>query len=264
MFYFTGMQIRTFVISMENLNDRWSFMRQQLDNLWINYERFKATDPKQMKQEEIDEIYDEEKAKKIHPPKGISLWSLWCSYSHQRIYKKMVEEDIQMALVFEDDAIIDYRLNVLYKQIEWKLVWDIKRDYLLMNYGYFGWNYLCKHIKKIGRKYLRDGNLLFFLLYFCWWIVYSVLDFFPWLWAKITWKILIVRRYRPFYLAWWYFITKNWAKKLLSIHNKVFTVADFLPERYRKQSKLKIYVTVPLLVEQAVDKFPTTNPDGDK
>lgn len=252
--------IRTFVINLEELGDRWLSIKSQLDNLWINYERFEWTNPSKMSKQELEKIYDEKKSKKVHPPKWLTLWSIWCSDSHLRIYRKIIDENIPVALVFEDDAVIDCRVKMLYDKFN--NLWEndkLKRDYLSMNYWFFWRNYLCKYIKKIRDEYFKKYKIWYFLLYLCWWFTYFILDFFPRLLMKLSWKILIVKRYRPFYLTWWYFITKEWARKLLSINDKVFTTADFLINNYRKKSKIKFYITVPVLVEQDLNTFQTTN-----
>lgn len=254
--------IRTFVINLEKSKDRWLSIKTQLDDLWISYERINASNPYQMTKKEIDRIYDEDRAKKVHPPKWLTLGNIWCADSHIRIYKKIIEENIPIALVFEDDAVIDRRILDLincFNQYTKNKKSTVKRDYLSMNYWFFSIKYLGDHIKKNIKLFLKQGKLLHFLVFTLWWIVYSIIDYLPWLLSKLSKKVLIIKRYRPFYLAWWYFITREWAKKLLSLHDRVFTLADYLPERYRNKSKLKFYITVPVLVEQDRDRFSTTN-----
>lgn len=239
---------------MEESRDRWEFISKQLDKLWIDYERIEGTNPKKMTKEEIDKIYDKNLSIKVHPPKWLSLGSIWCSHSHIKIYERIVNEHIPYSLILEDDIIINPKIKWLYDKISNNSD-NIKRDYLSMNYWCFSFLYFKNYIKKTW----HEKNKKYFLLYLIWWIIYSILDFFPQLLYKITWKILIVKRYRPFYLTWAYFITYDWAKKLLSVHPKVFTTADFLPENYRKKSGLRFFVTVPVLAEQDTKTFETTS-----
>lgn len=253
--------IRTFVINLKESKDRWMSIKKQLDDLWIEYDRFEAINPKLMTREEVDKIYDRELASKLFPPGWLTLGSLWCSYSHLSIYKKIVEEKIPLSLVLEDDVIVSKKVKELYDALRCKNL-DLdkeKWDYLSMNYWYFWWNYLRTFFKKVSENYFRKWKVRLSLLYFLWGILYTLMDFFPRIISKIRGKTLIIKRYRPFYLTWWYFITYEWAKKLLSINPKVFCVADWLPEKYRKKSELKFYVTVPVLCVQDVWTFESTN-----
>ena len=253
--------IRTFVINLKESKDRRLSIKKQLDDLWIEYERFEAANPKLMSEEQIDEIYDKELAIKLFPPKWLTLGSLWCSYSHLSIYKKIVEEHIPLSFVLEDDVIVSGKVKELYDDLNWKVLEIDKEkwDYLSLNYGFFSISYFKNFIQQIFIRFFRKWKVLKFLVYAFWGIVYLILDFFPRIVAKFMKRTLLVKRYRPFYLTGWYFITYEWAKKLLSINPKVFCVADWLPEKYREKSRLRFYVTVPVLCVQDVWTFGSTN-----
>ena len=234
---------------MKKSKDRWESISNQLEKMWIDYERIEGTNPREMSKDELDNIFDREYSIKVHPPKWIWLSSIGCSHSHFKIYEKIVKEKIPFSLILEDDVVFDDKFKSFYDRIALWKSWGY--DYISVNYQPFTVKYL-KCFLKTKRK---ECGILKFILYFLWWISYSMMDFFPLILSKIKWDILIVKRYRPFYLTWAYFITYAWAKKLLSVHPKVFTVADYLPEKYRWKSKLKFYVSVPVLAIQNVEVF---------
>ena len=255
--------IKTFVINMKDSKNRWESVKTQLERFWIDYERIEWTNPKLMTKHEIDLIYDEDLSLKKHPPKWMNLATIGCAHSHFKIYERIVKEKIPLALVLEDDVIISEKVKLLYERfdcfIENKKGKSLKWEYLSMNYGFFGLKKLCNHICISYRKLFLKKKILSFIVYVIGWFVYSVLDFFPWVVSKMFWTI-IIKRYRPFYLSWWYFVSYYWAKKLLEINNKVFTYADYLPEMCTnyKYGGLKFFVTVPVLVVQDRKHFIST------
>lgn len=97
-----------FVISCENDKERREITEKRLREQNINFEFFDASDGYVLPKE----VFEAENIFHDHPgARGVAL-------SHKRIWKKMIEEDINQALIFEDDVIFHehftYFANHLY------------------------------------------------------------------------------------------------------------------------------------------------------
>ena len=95
--------MKTFVINLERNPERLAAIGARLDGLGIAYERIRAIDGRAFGAEELK--------------KHVRQFRWWCAFgvkatpaqvgcamSHASIYRKMVEEEISAACIFEDDA----------------------------------------------------------------------------------------------------------------------------------------------------------------
>ncbi|WP_255478559.1 glycosyltransferase family 25 protein [Rufibacter sp. XAAS-G3-1] len=108
--------MKVFLINLDRSPDRLHFMKQQLDSLNLPFERISAVDGKNLDMGKLTEFADPsrvEEWKDLLTPNAIA-----CSLSHHQIYKKMVEEDIEMALILEDDVVLDANFPFVLDQIE--------------------------------------------------------------------------------------------------------------------------------------------------
>ena len=95
--------LKIFVISLASDQQRRSALCQKLDNLKLEYELFYAIDGRNGLSSEMELLVDRELAlKNIGRPLTDAEFA--CSLSHSFIYKKMVNESIDNALILEDDA----------------------------------------------------------------------------------------------------------------------------------------------------------------
>ncbi len=107
--------MRTFVISLKDATERRKLMAQQLEKLGIEFEfldAFWGAD-----------YYDDEKffskqLSKHYEKRLLSPGEVGCALSHLAIYKKIIEENIPYALIFEDDAVISPDILKVLPEIE--------------------------------------------------------------------------------------------------------------------------------------------------
>ena len=107
-------------------------------NLEIEY--IEAIYGEELPQSEIDKVYSERRAIQKFG-RGLSRGEIGCALSHISIFKKMTENNIQRAIVLEDDVLLcnnfsKILLKLLDMQIEYDMVLfgydaDIKRDVFL-------------------------------------------------------------------------------------------------------------------------------------
>jgi glycosyl transferase family 25 len=99
--------IPVFVINLERNRQRREFALQRLAGLGLKAEIFPAVDGKTLNLGELekDGIYNDGVAHEKFS-RSLSMGEIGCSLSHLRLYKKMLDENIGLALVLEDDAML--------------------------------------------------------------------------------------------------------------------------------------------------------------
>ena len=122
--------MKTFVINLPSAKERLKSIEIQLSKLWIEFEVFPAVYWKSLSQEEMEKYYDDKKAKKFLW-KSLTPWEIGCALSHYFLFKKIVEENVDIGLILEDDAIISKDIKRIYAKLYEK--WT-KWDYISLNY----------------------------------------------------------------------------------------------------------------------------------
>lgn len=106
--------MRTFIINLKESADRRQYMIEEMKKTNLQYEFFDAVSGKDIKN--IEEVYDHEYAvTKAGGP--LNLGEIGCAMSHLLIYKKMIDENIERALILEDDVIISEKIDEIIKEI---------------------------------------------------------------------------------------------------------------------------------------------------
>lgn len=116
--------MKTFVVNLAKHIDRMASIDSQLKNLGIEYERIEAVYGKALSKMERRRDYRLFRAWLIYG-RALSDGALGCSLSHVAIYKKMVEQNIEKALILEDDVLIDSCANSVIARVDKFL--DVKR-----------------------------------------------------------------------------------------------------------------------------------------
>ena len=92
-------------------------MKTQLDKFGLKYELFEAVDGSLLSEEEIAKYCDVEAIK----AKNMNRGQIGCSLSHYFIYERMVKENIEKALILEDDLVLNEKLVKALPILEEKL-----------------------------------------------------------------------------------------------------------------------------------------------
>lgn len=103
--------LKTFLINLDRRPDRLQFVKKQLDDLSIPFERFPAVDGTTLTEAQKS-ILDQQRflleCKKI-PVMG----EVGCALSHRAVWQRMVDENLTHALILEDDIHIASQLPSL-------------------------------------------------------------------------------------------------------------------------------------------------------
>lgn len=96
----------TFCISLEKSHERWNKMKNQFNYFNIDVQRWNASIPENITDNFVENLSGVQKA---------------CSQSHINIYRHIIENNIEYALILEDDACFDFswktKLNELSNQL---------------------------------------------------------------------------------------------------------------------------------------------------
>ena len=130
-----------FVINLDTDSKRWEYMKYQLDYIKCNnYQRISAVD---MRKPSMSELYKDERIslytkftiQKKHrcDHKQIDrTGAIGCTLSHYNVWKKIIDNDIKIAIVMEDDM---HLMNNFYYILQ-KEVKKYNKEFDILNLGY--------------------------------------------------------------------------------------------------------------------------------
>ena len=90
-------------------------MAERLEALGLPYTIARATDARHYTTEDIDAM---KRAGVLHPDVRCSLGSIGCALSHVEIYRRIVAENIEFAVVLEDDVTLSPELPEILPELE--------------------------------------------------------------------------------------------------------------------------------------------------
>lgn len=100
--------IPVFVVSLRRAQDRRALMSRQLREAGLNFEIVDGVDGNAISAQDLEALTVPGKV--FHP--GV----IGCYLSHTNIYKKIVDEAIEVALILEDDAVLNSKVISLIKR----------------------------------------------------------------------------------------------------------------------------------------------------
>jgi GR25 family glycosyltransferase involved in LPS biosynthesis len=215
-------EIKIFVISLPLSKERQEAMSMQINSLGLQFEFIYGVNGKTLAENELAKIYDDNKAIK-YLKRSMARGEIGCAQSHKLIYKKMIEENIDRAIVLEDDvqpkedfiAIINTLRNIVID------------------------NYIIKLDRPCTGKESKD------------------LFYTPWRQIKLISEYKIVNPLSSVFSTCAYYIDKVAARTMLKISPKIFLTADCW-DYFRRFVKLRILnkdvVDIPELFASIIDQ----------
>lgn len=111
--------MKIFVINLESAERRRRHIVRLLDKYRLDYELVKAVDGRILSKEELEKFCDMAEVRRR--PEKLTPGAIGCSLSHLAVYQKMSAENLDAALVLEDDVVVppnlDEILELVRKQI---------------------------------------------------------------------------------------------------------------------------------------------------
>ena len=96
--------MKTFIINLEKDIERKEDIVSQCITFNLDYTVIPAVDGRKLSEDDLNRLIDPEKSK------GMTRGEIGCSLSHYNIYKKIVDDNINHALILEDDAQLEPNL----------------------------------------------------------------------------------------------------------------------------------------------------------
>lgn len=106
--------IDAFYINLDSRTDRHENIEKQLSALGLKAQRISASVGRELTKEQMSFVNFEDFYCLMKRP--ISSGEIGCALSHRRVWHSIVEQDINYALILEDDVTIDKRLIELLKK----------------------------------------------------------------------------------------------------------------------------------------------------
>ncbi len=141
--------MKIFVINLKTSLQRRKIMERQLNKLKLPFEFFDAVQGSALTQEEVMAYYDKDFYNTR--PGYFTPGMAGCTLSHYFLYKKIVEENIKIALILEDDMQLNKDLPGMLE----KLSAQIRNDEVIMLFyqSYFAINLCGPTASSLNNKY---------------------------------------------------------------------------------------------------------------
>ena len=107
--------VPVFVISLPNATRKQEEVKKHMQNLGIPFEFVWGVDGRLLSEEELQKVFDREKSYNYYKwyrnrsgAGGVELsrGEIGCTLAHRKVYRKMVDENIRLAVVLEDDVFV--------------------------------------------------------------------------------------------------------------------------------------------------------------
>lgn len=142
---------KVFVINLERSPERLAAIASRLEEIGVPFERIEAVDGRTLSDSVAEEVSPAHVVSKTYH-RALSKAEVACSLSHRKAWRKIVEDDLDFAVVLEDDAqILDNFAEVLELLAELPCAdWDFIKLYALKRGGE----------KNIARRFDFRGHTL--------------------------------------------------------------------------------------------------------
>lgn len=91
---------------MPKSKERWEYISNQIAKFNLDCERAEGIDISTLSQSELDKYYSFENNKKMYP-RVLSKGEIGCYIAHIKCWEKLIEENLDFAIILEDDIFID-------------------------------------------------------------------------------------------------------------------------------------------------------------
>jgi len=111
------------VVNLARSPERRRFMQEQFASLDLSYRIINATDGKQLSREELQK-YSKTHALKVKR-RELSTGEIGCALTHAKIYRQMLDENLEEVLILEDDIVLTRDLlHVLLQRRKFPPEWE--------------------------------------------------------------------------------------------------------------------------------------------
>ncbi|MFT6269027.1 MAG: glycosyl transferase family 25 [Alphaproteobacteria bacterium] len=120
------MKFNVFLINLARSEDRLEHSEKQLNALGIEFERLEAIDGATLTEAQIHQHYDETANLKLYK-KNLSAGEIACYLSHRKAWKRIIDDNLDYAVILEDDSAADSNFIALHSALSKLRNWDYIR-----------------------------------------------------------------------------------------------------------------------------------------
>ncbi|WP_267523544.1 glycosyltransferase family 25 protein [Campylobacter sp. MG1] len=205
--------MKFFIINLEQDIEKRQKITALCESLGLNYEIIKAVYGKALSEDEIKQnTYPKEEQLKLFK-RTLSLGEIGCAMSHRLCYQKIIEQNLEDAIILEDDAVFDKNLLEFLKYKN-----EFPKDLELLLLGHY------------KQMYYDDGFMINSPFY-----KYFNIQIKKWNIKRIVGGGNGTHGY---------YITKKGVKKLLNLMNKIYIPADWYTNNDRHTNLYALYPTL--------------------
>jgi glycosyl transferase, family 25 len=227
---------KVFVITLQRATDRHAHIQQELNGL--QYELFYGKDKQAFSVTDLEQtgIYSESLSRKHHRyGKAMQPGMIGCAWSHQEVYKIIIQGGYQKVLILEDDVVINKTGVTIWPQA----LCELPPDWELLYLG-FAEKETVPPLAAFKKAVYHLQRLLGRLNY----SHKTISNLYP----KKTGRYVSKAGYHDCTHA--YGLTLSGAKKLLALQTPVSFVADNLLAHAATNEVVKAYIVQPKLINQ--------------
>ncbi|QBF83154.1 glycosyltransferase family 25 protein [Shewanella maritima] len=134
---------KVFVINLASSAERLKHITEQLGKFQVPFERIDAVDGRKLSDEEIEK-YSPQSLVQQHYFRPLNKGEVGCSLSHQKAWQKILDDDLDFAIILEDD---------IYLKDNFKSIVELMAELPTMD-----WDYIKLFpFKKGGESNVRDS-----------------------------------------------------------------------------------------------------------
>ncbi len=136
------MKNKIFLINLDRASDRLALVEKQFRDLGLDFERLPAVDAKSTSEEILNKHYSKSLNRK-HYFTSLTKTEIACYMSHLKAMNKVIEEDLDYAIILEDDIVLYPNFKYVHN-----IIASIKED----------WEYLKLQINQGRKKKITKRN----------------------------------------------------------------------------------------------------------
>lgn len=106
-----------FLINLDKSTEKMEFMKKQLTRLKLNYERISAVCGADLSAADIDAVYSSI-LNKTRYHRNLTVGEIGCYMSHRHAWKRICDNNIEFAIVLEDDVNIEKNFVSIFEHVE--------------------------------------------------------------------------------------------------------------------------------------------------
>jgi glycosyl transferase family 25 len=117
------MKFKVLLINLDERQDKLASVKSQLDSIGVDFERISAVRGADLTEEEIEKSYSSELNKKRYL-KEMSVGEVGCYLSHRKAWQTIVTEELDFAVLIEDDARLLADFEEVFELLKCLVDWD--------------------------------------------------------------------------------------------------------------------------------------------